>query len=415
MRILLDRFEQQHSLDSFFFRPEFTNLDPRDQALTRELVGGVIRNLTLLDFYIQHLSNRSLDKLDPEVKWILRVGLFQLEFLRVPDYAAVNEAAGLCRQFRKRSAAPFVNAVLRGFLRSKPDIPVDNSAESLALRFSHPGWLVGRYLGRYGLERTVRILEGNNLPPEPVVWVNPFKGERESFLAALEGRGIKALPLEGLPSAAKIEARGFVQDPLYREGFCFFMDASSQRVAGLADLEGCRLLADFCSAPGGKSFILASRMDPGATLFCADIHPVRLGQVRSRAVQYDVRGLEYTIADMTESAPCRQGFDFILVDAPCSGLGTIRSNPDIRWGVTETDLGRFRERQLKILANAFHVLAHGRVLLYSTCSTEPEENEQVIETFLSREQEARLEGEYFRTVPNESGGDGFFAARIRRV
>jgi 16S rRNA (cytosine967-C5)-methyltransferase len=194
------------------------------------------------------------------------------------------------------------------------------------------------------------------------------------------------------------------------------MDPSSQEVVSREDLSGHRLLGDFCAAAGGKSFLLATHMDPAAHLVSLDIAPERLRAMLHRSRLYGIEGIHLIQADLTNAPPLRGGFDFILLDVPCSGLGTIRSNPDIRWSVDEGQLVQYRARQTLLLENGFDLVSKDGTLVYSTCSTEPEENEQVVGALLKNEPRAQLVGDYHRTFPRLTGpGDAFFVARIRRV
>jgi 16S rRNA (cytosine967-C5)-methyltransferase len=193
------------------------------------------------------------------------------------------------------------------------------------------------------------------------------------------------------------------------------MDASSQKIAQLMDLSKSRLVGDLCAAPGGKTFLMAERLEEDGQIFCSDVNFERLQQTRKRAEQYGISGLFFVQMDLTHRAPCVARFDTLLLDVPCSGTGTLRANPDARWRTGEIDLGRHHERQFLLLKNGFSLLLPGGELIYSTCSTEPEENEEVVERFLVFEESAQLSGEYFRTLPAEDQGEGFFAARVRRV
>jgi len=411
--------EQAHTrglrLDTFSSTAAFLTLEPRDRGLANELVHGVLRNLKLLDFFIERLSKKPVDRLDVPVLWILRVGLYELEFLSTPARAAVHEAAGLTRGFRKASAAGFVNALLRRFLRERPEPPAGSSAQALSIRYSHPEWLVDRYLARYGEAATESLLRRNNTPPLPTVRVNRFKTDIGTLSRALRDEGIPSEEIRGLPDCLIVRAPAFALHPLYQRGHCFFMDPASQEVAGLADVSSARTLADFCAAPGGKSFILASRQKPDAVIHCCDISAPRLFDMKRRAALFEARGMTFSVADLTRAAPFRVAFDFALVDVPCTGLGTIRSNPDIRWKIQAPELARFHQRQLAIVRNAFLTLRSGATMIYATCSTEPEENEQVVEEFLASEPLARVSRPYFRTFPEEHPGDCFFAAEVRHL
>ncbi|MEE8348765.1 MAG: transcription antitermination factor NusB [Acidobacteriota bacterium] len=415
VRFLIDLFRDQANLDSLSQSPGFLELEERDRRLVTELVYGVLRNRTLLDYYLAKLSRTALGKLDEAVLWILRVALYQVEFMRVPDHAAVHEAVATCRRLRKRSASGFVNAILRRFLREELSPPEGESAEALAIRFSHPEWLVKRFLHRYGSRRTIDLLDRNNEPPPPVHWVNVFKTDLPSLCKELEDDEISYEVDSSLPNCLVIHSPSFSEHPAYREGRCFRMDAGSQEVVYLGQFRDCRTLGDFCCAPGGKSFLMASKMVPGSRLFCCDVSLSRLKETANRVQLHEVPNLDLIHADLRVGPPFRCEFDFILLDVPCSGIGTVRSNPDIRWKMRENDLNRLHTLQLSVLTHGFSALRPGGELTYATCSTEPEENESVIEEFLAREEKAREIGEYHRNFPDLQRGDCFFAARIRHV
>ena len=401
-------------LDSLSSQPEFAELSSRDKRLAMELAYGTERWRGRLDFQIEQLSQRPLEKVDRPVLWTLRTALYQMDFLRIPHRAAVHQAVEDCRRLGKGSAAGFVNALLRQWLRQPPDLPQDDSVQSLSVRFSHPQWLVRRYLERWGSERTLQLLKKNNSLPEGYLWVNPCKASLDWFCRRLEEEGIAYQIYPSLPNCLLVPS-SLARHPLYRQGYCFFMDAASQKVAWLAPIEGRRRLGDLCSAPGGKAFVLAARMEKGSALHCTDLVPGRLESVRRRARLYRLQGLSYSVADWARWPTFRAAFDFVLADVPCSGLGTLSSNPDIRWKFQEDGFKRMQERQIRIIENAFTALRPGGELLYSTCSTEPEENEQVVEEFLSRQPCAQRCAEDFRSFPLRHDGEGFYAARIRHI
>ena len=415
VRFLNDLFNDHGHLDRLSQSTEFLELDTRNRRFVTELVYGVLRNRRLLDHYLEKLSRTPLDKLDEAVLWVLRVALYQLEFLRVPDHAAVSEAVENCRRLHKTSAGGFVNAILRSFLREKPVLPKGESADALAIRFSHPEWLVERFLGRYGVQQTLGLLERNNEPPPPVHWVNVFRTDLSSLCKELDEDEIPYQVHASLPNCLIVQSSGFAEHPAYQEGRCFRMDAASQEVAYLGELKDRRVLGDFCCAPGGKSFLIASQMSRDARLYCCDANLRRLEETGSRARFLQVPDLDLIHADLRTPPPFRQVFDFILLDVPCSGLGTLRSNPDIRWKIGRSDLKRFHSLQLSVLTHGFSALRPGGELTYSTCSTEPEENESVIEEFLARERKALMIGDFHRTFPAPHLGDCFFAARIRHA
>ena len=415
VRFLEDLFRPGKRVDELTQDPDFLKIDRRDRRLVTQLVYGVLRNRSRLDCYLAQLSETPLHRLDVPVLWILRSALYQLEFLRIPDPAAVHEAVALCRQSGNSAASGFVNAVLRGFLRKRPSLPKGVSPQALAVRYSHPEWLVRRYWERYGRVGTKALLERNNQPPVPSTWVNVFKIELHRLCRELDREGVSYEVYPDLPNCLIIRSPNLPQSEFYRQGLCFLMDVGSQEIANLPRLEGLRLLGDFCAAPGGKSFLMASRKESDARLFCCDLSADRLRVTRERARLYQVPDLSFVRVDLTSPVPFQNRFDFVLLDVPCSGLGTLRSNPDIRWKIQPSQLTRFHSRQLAMLRNGFAVLRRGGELLYCTCSTEPEENEQVIDEFLAREANAVLIGGLHRTFPHSHPGECFFAARIRHA
>lgn len=402
-------------LDHLNDNRSFLALQPRDRRLAFELVHGVLRHKLRLDFYITSLAERPIERLDSVVATILRVALYQLEYLRIAERAAVHEAVDLCGPFAKKSASGFVNAVLRSFLRQKPELPAGGGAGALAVRHSHPQWLVERYVARYGEQATESLLERNNASPPPVVRVNTFKNDLGQFLGRLQADSIEHRVLDELPDSVLVLAPTFSQHPIYGEGLCYFMDAASQEIAGLGDVQGANLIGDFCAAPGGKTFILASRAPSAARVLCCDVNLRRLREMRDRASLYAVPRLHFVHADATQPLPFSSGFDFILADVPCTGLGTLRSNPDVKWKISEDQLERYQAREIAILTQSFAALRSGGRLVYSTCSTEPEENEQVVEAFLQSEPNACLLGPFFRSYPMDHLGECFFAARIGHI
>jgi len=400
-------------LDQLTSFPDFQSLNPLDRRLVTELTYGVMRNRGRLDFYVTCLAGRELQRIDHVVLGILRLGLYELEFLRTPDHAAVSESVNLARTFRKTSAASFVNAILRSFRRQRPELPPGDSAAALAVRYSHPEWLVNRHLQRFGARSTVSLLERNNLNPLPVVRVNRFKTEVDAFRTLLEREGIEHAPFPSLPDSLIVRHPAFSEHPFYKSGYCFFMDSASQQIAEWPDLDGVTQVGDLCAAPGGKAFILAWRSRGNASVHCSDVSPTRLKEMKRRARLLGIPGLSFSVADLTQPAAFKPVFDFVLVDVPCTGLGTLRSNPDIRWKMHPSHLPRFHARQIAILRNGFRVVAPGGRLFYATCSTEPEENEEVVEEFLAHEPKAVLTRPYYRTSPQQQAGDSFFAAEIR--
>jgi 16S rRNA (cytosine967-C5)-methyltransferase len=353
-------------------------LDASDAGLASEIVFGVLRRQGQLDYLIRTFSGKPLSKLDPEVRIILRIGLYQLRHLdRVPSYAAVNEAVTLTAKAGYRSAAGFVNAILRRSTREQIAWPNRHTKHSI------PQWLWDRWRAHFGEEVAEGIAEAFLQPPETYVRI-PSGGER----VEAEAGGLKLEPAG--PSGCFRVLEGSVQ------GFrC--MDVGSQSIPPLLNLEPGLDFLDVCAAPGNKT---AQALESGVRAVACD------SQWRRLATMPPLDCPKVT-ADATLPLPFRRKtFDRILVDAPCSGTGTIGRNPEIRWRLRPEDLTRLKERQIKILGNALDVLKPGGRLVYSTCSLEPEENQQVVEEFTHRVKIL----ETFSRIPGRDAGDGFYAA-----
>ncbi len=414
VKVLMDCLEKGLPLHNLPSHGSMRALSIADRSLAAEIIYGVLRNLLRCDFLIKCHVNTAFSHLDPAILWILRISVYQLDFMSAPEYAIVDDAVRLARYFGKPAAAGFVNGVLRSFLRKRDSLPTGNSISSLSIRYSHPGWLVKRYLSRYGIKTTKKMMSRNNLPPESYLRINPAKISQDDFCRNLDKEDIPYDLYPEMPNCLKIRRRGFNRHPLYSEGYCFYMDYGSQMVAAGIKAEPGMRIGDFCAAPGGKSFILSSCVLPGGMVIAGDVSRPRLFQMTKRMKLYGIDNCSLVCADLELSSPPARDLDVILLDVPCSGLGTIRSNPDIRWLFKEEDLLKQQARQSAILKNGFASLAKGRKLFYSSCSTEPEENEEVIMGLLQDEPAAELLGEPFYTLVGQDEGEGFFMAVIRR-
>jgi len=358
---------------SDLLRSRLQGLDSRDAGLASEIAFGVLRRQAQLDFLIEYFSGRPAGRLDPEVRIPLRMGMYQLRYLdRVPSHAGVAESVELVKQARKRSAAGFVNAVLRKVHRDP--VPWPDSATE----FSLPAWLLERWGRQYGSETAEKIARAFLAPPETYL-----------RLASPElPDGLNVEPAE-VPGSFRLVAG----DP---DGFRI-QDVGAQSIVPLLELEPGQSFLDVCAAPGNKT---AQALERGVRAVACDINPNRLQALKAL-------GCDLVVCDGARPLPFRRRFDRILLDAPCSGTGTLGRNPEIRWRLNPGDLTRLRERQAKLLSRALEALAPGGRLVYSTCSLEQEENEQVVEMVLGRP--PRI---VHRRLPGVDAGDGFFAAVI---
>lgn len=401
--------------------------DDRDRSLTNELVTGTLRWQNQLDFLIANFSRRPLARLDFEVKQILRLGAYQLLHLdRIPAAAAVNDAVALTRRAKKSSAAGLANAVLRAIskTRSAPPLPnEDTPLDYLSITLSHPSWLAARWLARYGFSDTQQWERFNNVPARLTLRVNPLKISGEELTKRLSEHGVILAPCRYAPDGLIVTAGNPLRTPLANTGLFFIQDEASQLVSMLGTPRPGESILDACASPGGKTTAMAAATKDRATIVAADVRDARMQLLRETVSVSGARRVRLVQADLELGLPFGSVFDLVFVDAPCSGLGTIRRDPDIRWRREERDLPRFCSAQLVMLRNAAACVKPGGRLVYSTCSSEPEENDQVVDEFLRSDQRFRQaainidvlepvvdDRRRLRTSPSKHGLEAFFGA-----
>ncbi len=430
---ILDRVERGGAYASALLEhvePRFR--DRRDRALLHALVLGVLRNRPALDHAIAQLSSRPLHDLDPEVLQILRVGVFMLTAMdRIPSYAVLDVMVSVTAGLAGPGTAGFVNGVLRTLARDpaahEVAAPVPGDVEQLALSLGHPAWWTGRVVERIGWDEAVKLLEADNRPAPTVIRMNSRRCSRPELAERLAAEGVSLTACRYVPGAFTVE--GVVQSTTaFREGLAHVQDEASQLLPLLFGRSLKGRVLDACAAPGGKTMVLAELAEDGSELMAVDRNEKRLGHVRQNAERLGHTGIKTLAGDMASPVPPVQGaFEYILVDAPCSGTGTLRRHPEIRWRLQEDDLARLASRQEKILTVAASLLAPGGSLVYGVCSMEPEEGEGVVRSFLDRypvfavadprdnlpESCRMLVGDdrFVRTSPAE-GMDGFFGALL---
>lgn len=407
---------------------ENNNLKTEDRALCHELVLGVLRRQIFLDALIEHYASRKTEKIDLAVLIALRIALYQIRFLsRIPESAAVNESVNLIYYARLRSAAGFVNATLRRAIREKdydPSIIAKNDIERVAIQTSHPVWLIEKWLNDFGLEETEKLANANN-EAAPTVFRFTNKSE-ENLIESLLNSKVNLVESKIAPNAWHVEKMGSLLQKLSNEGKIYFQDEASQLVAHIFDAQSDDSVLDLCAAPGSKTTHIAMLQPKLKRLVACDIHKHRLNIVKEIANKTGVERLETIKLDATQELPFEEkSFDRVLVDAPCTGTGTLRRNPEIRYRITEGNISTLAEKQKQILYNAARVVKVGGRLVYSTCSVEKEENEEVVEDFLKKEKSFEIvtpkfdsrtvfENETLRTFPQKHGTDGFFIAMFER-
>jgi 16S rRNA (cytosine967-C5)-methyltransferase len=394
-----------------------TLADARDHTLLTELVTGTLRMRAALDFQLAQRTTRPLESLDAAVLASLRLGAFQILFLdRVPASAVVNDAVSLMRRGGKTSAGGFVNAVLRTLARDRKTIrwPEGTDAAALAVRHSHPQWLVERWLQRYGAERTERWLVFNNTPPRLCLATNRTMGDRDTLAEALAAEGVTTTPTTRAADGLIVVDGPILASAALREGRCVIQDEASQLIAGLGAVVPGQRVLDLCAAPGGKSMTLASRVAPDGQVVACDVRPRRVRLLRELVARTRLPHTAIVQVPQVGPLPFTDGaFDFILIDAPCSGLGTLRRDPDIRWGRQAADLPRLVAQQRELLARAAGLVRPGGALVYATCSSEPEENDEVVAAFLAEQPDFTLQ-RLHRTTPPDDELEAFFGAVIAR-
>lgn len=422
IRTMLDR----HSL-----------LEDRDRALLTELVYGVLRWQGRLDWHIDLLSKVKPSRIDPAVRILLRLSLYQILFLdRIPSHAAVNEAVKIAKSTQPAHLAGFVNAVLREAIRRNGHWSLPTSEndppEYLAVTTSHPRWLAQRYLKELGLAEAERLCEANNQIAPMVLRVNSLKATATRVMEWLRENGFEVEPSPYLPDA--VRAHGLRHDvarfPIYESGWIQVQDEASQLVSHLMSPRPGERVLDLCSGFGGKATHQAILLGNEGEILAVDRSAWKLEELRQNAERQGARIISVLDGDVLELLPEQLGtFDRVLLDAPCSGFGSLRRNPDIKWRRNLKDPYRFGTLQKGLLQRASSFVKTGGVLVYATCTLFAEENEEVANHFMESspgwELEAAgqylpescksmTEGPFLKTWPHRHGIDGFFGARWRR-
>ncbi len=412
-------------LDSTFER-RTADLEARDRRWLRELVYGMLRHRGAIDAMLAERVRGGLSRIDADLLDLFRLGVYQLLNMgSVPAYAAIAQTVELAKVRHGIGASKLVNAVLRRVDRESdglaPVLPSD-PVEALAVRHSHPAWLVRRWLSRWGVGATEALLTRNNA--EAPVVLRPFGIVREQLEAMLESAGVHVEEAPLVRDSIQISG-GITLSELgaFRQGLFFIQDPASTLVTSYAAVPPGSVVADLCAAPGGKSLELSRQAQ---MVVAADRSPARLVRVLANRQRLEATNVQLLVTDAR--FPAISPVDAVLVDAPCTGTGTFRRHPDARWRLRPADISVMASLQASLIRSAASVVARGGLLIYSTCSLEPEENEEQIERFLADSSDWTLEGppagavpaetldnDYLRVLPHVHGTDGAFAARLRRV
>ncbi len=436
LKVLMDMHNKgaysNYSINKYLKEKENT----KDENLVREIAYGVIENLLYIDYIISKLSKKKLDKIHPTILEILRIGVYQIAFTdKIPHRAAVNECVNLGKKYVHKGAAGFINGILRNFSRNKEQVmKIDekDKLEFLSIRYSHPKWMISRWIETYGEEFTENLLKANNSKPKLNLRVNTLKTDRDNLMKALSNYGY-------IVNKTKYAKDGIiVENPTriteieeFKLGHFIIQDESSMIVGQIANPKENNIILDLCSAPGGKATHLAQVMNNRGKIICWDIYEHKLNLVKENADRLGISIIETKLQDAQILDEDMIGIaDMCIVDAPCSGLGIIRRRPEIKWNRKEEDIEDLSIIQRNILNNASKYVKPGGVIIYSTCTIEQKENIDTVTEFLKENNnftfsafdqlvnfDSNMDSSkhgYIQMFPNIHGTDGFFIARIQK-
>lgn len=412
-----------------------SKLSSLDRALAQEIVLGTIRYQYQIDHFLKKFYQKPLEKLDPEVLIALRMGFHQIHYLtRIPAYAIVNDSVNLTKTSGKASASRLVNAILRKIINVSIEFNNLNLIEKIALTYSHPTWLIKNWIDRYGVDQAEKLAQANNKPAPIYFRLNPLKENSEKILKNLTSQKLVFAPSHIISTAYQlIEGDKEKLLDFAEKGLIYIQDAASQLVVSLLEAVPNIRVFDVCAAPGGKTTLVATYMNNQGLILAGDLHLARIKLVKETAKRLGVNIIIPICYDASRPLPLsdNQFFDRVLVDAPCSGTGTLRHNPEIKYRLSKEKIKELAELQTQILDNSALLVSREGRLIYSTCSLEYEENEAVIEKFLTKHQDFQVikpnlpdhlitsqglitsEG-FIRTWPYRDNTDGFFAAILAR-
>ncbi len=436
---ILYRVDQESAYADVLLGARLPEFAPADRRLITRLVLGTLAWQGRLDYELAHLTGRKLAGIQPAALAIMRMGLFQLRFLdRIPSHAVVNTAVSLAKRIPEaRKASGFINAVMRRATTKGETAPMparergEKSEKSyLAVAYSHPRWMVERFVDWFGVASAERLMAANNDAAPNVLRLNLARGSRaeiieklsaDGFAIGAPGRAPETIVLRGAPN---FESRA------YREGLFHAQSEASQMVVRMLAPRADATVVDCAAAPGGKATHLAELVGERGRVVAVDLNFNGLKNARSLARRLRHRNIEFVCADLTAAAPLApSSFEYVLLDAPCTGIGTLREHPEIKWRLKPTDPARMAATQSRMLENAAALVRRGGAIVYSVCSIAPAEGEGVVDGFLARHADFEIDrgvavrggfGDvidargFMRTRPDVGGLDGFFAARLIR-
>ena len=387
--------------------------------MTNALVFGVTERKLTLDFFLSQQLSQPIKKLKPQVLTVLRIGANQVLFMdKIPVSAAVNEAVNGVKKNGCAFAAGLVNAVLRKVAAAGLEYPhTDNAVFDLSVRYSCPEWLVAHYINAYGEENALRILASSHGANRLYIRVNTLKTGTDALIKLLQSEGVSAVPVADLDAALYLENAGDITKlTAFADGLFHVQDYSSQLCCKILDAQPGDFLLDCCSAPGGKSFTSAYKMKNTGRILSCDVHPFKTDLISEAANRLGIRCLDTVCSDARLLKNTGLLADRVLCDVPCSGLGVIGRKPEIRYK-DKAEIDLLPALQTEILESCAQNVKPGGVLVYSTCTLNPAENENVCNAFLEKHMEfeaVKLTGQTFLTVFPDGNRDGFFIAKMQR-
>lgn len=392
---------------------------PPSPAFVREIVYGVTENRIYIDYFLDSLVSRGLKSVKSSLLVLLRMGVYQIVFMdSVPDYAAVNETVSLARKVAKGRDG-FVNGVLRSFLKKRDSLSLPEREEDecryLSVKYSCNPAIVKMWLEQLGSEETEAVLSFSNTSPKTTLRANRLKCDIDELIDLLEQEGFRPEKSEISTGSCSIEGSGIVDSRFYSDGLCSIQNEESSYAAEvLAPEEGCTVI-DMCAAPGGKTLAMAEIMGNRGRVIAADIYNHKLNLIDKQAERLGIDIVTTVLQDGTEyNDELAESADMILADVPCSGLGVIRRKPEIKYKENKDNFRHLAEKQLKILENAGKYLKEGGRLVYSTCTINEIENQNVVSDFLSGNGNFRLVFQR-QLLPGSDGCDGFYVALIEKI
>jgi 16S rRNA (cytosine967-C5)-methyltransferase len=417
-QVLLD-VESRRSYSNLALNHHIIINKPTNQGFVRELVYGVLENKMLLDYVIDALIPKDVEKMNVRDLTILRMGIYQLAKMNsVPEYAAVNESVVLAKRYA-RGREGFINGVLRGYINEKYSIKLPDRDEDeiryLSIKYSYEPWIIKLWLESYDMDFVEELLKAGNEKPETCIRLNWLKVMKPDLIRNLEGKGFKVTEGKYSHNALYVSGGNLTEDRLYKNGLFSIQDEASQIAAQMLNPKHGDVVIDVCAGVGGKALAIAERMNNKGVVIACDIYKRKVETVMQESRRLGVSIVQPRTWDATRvDSTLVMKADEVLVDAPCSGLGTIRRKPEIKYKNYSDAISTLPAKQLSILSASAQYVKPGGLLIYSTCTINPYENERVVSDFLRRNKSFKSE-ETMQLLPNVNGTDGFFICKLRRT